>query len=409
MKRFKREENAIIIHFIFYFVLTIWLVIFSFSSIFPQIKTIEANKETTNDVYNNIVRIEKSWLTFEEFKKLNWIWGSNRVITEILKSMSEEFYTNSLVNTTFTTYTEFLEDKTKELNSDENKELVEEKSKQISKLLPLYSDNSIDFWGYVLTDYKFVNYVESIVESFNFSTYNSIGISKLSLLKDFAVGNSDWEALDSNMYYVPLKLALKWTKAGVIEFLYFIENVGNISIKEGNIELNKDFWFLSKNSIKKVLEWDKLTKNYNIFEHQIIDIDRITMWDYIDSSYLSRWDSDFKEYIMKTQWKDNFEISVDLMFYVKWQPTYKIEEFITGVLNKHKTTQGLVNVELKKIDLEKIDRINLNKSNDLLKELSKDVLGMRKELAKKEKLEDVYNRAVQLDVLIDPIFKSLKK
>jgi uncharacterized protein with PQ loop repeat len=59
MKRTKREENSIIIHFIFYFVLTVALIIFGIYSILPQIKQIEDNKNITRDIYNNIVRIEK--------------------------------------------------------------------------------------------------------------------------------------------------------------------------------------------------------------------------------------------------------------------------------------------------------------------------------------------------------------
>lgn len=409
MKNFKREQNAIIIHFIFYFALTIWLVVFTFSSIYPQLKTIEETKLTTKDIHESIKRIEKSWLTFDEFKILSSLWGNNRVVSEILKSMTDDFYTKSLVNTSFATYEEFLNDKTKELNSIENKEIAEEKIKQISKILPLYSDSNIDFWGYVLSDYKFVNYVESIIESFNFTTSNSIWISKINLLKDFAVSNKWGDALESNIYYIPLKLVLNWTKEWVIEFLHFIENVGNIEIKEGNIELNNNFWFLLKNKIKKVLEWDKYSNDYNIFEHQMIDISRIIMSEYIDSSYVSRWEISFRDFIIDWQWTDSYEISVDLMFYVKWQPAYKLEEFILWILDKHKITTWLVNVALRSTDLSASERRKILKHNETLKQLGKEILSIRKELVKKEKLEELYINVLKIDEIIDPIFQSVKK
>jgi len=38
----------------------------------------------------------------------------------------------------------------------------------------------------MLTDYKFINYVESIIETFNLSTSSPVGISELALLEGFS-------------------------------------------------------------------------------------------------------------------------------------------------------------------------------------------------------------------------------
>lgn len=410
MERQKREENTIIIHFAFYFVLTIWLLAYLFLSILPQLLSIEDTKKSTKEVYTNLTRIEKSWLTFDEFKSLNNVWSNTVVVNEILKSMTWDFFTNNLVNTKYNTYKEFLDKNTADLNGDENKKLSQEKIDKISRVLPPYTDNSIDFSSYALTDYKFVNYVESIIESFNFNTSNSIWISKLSLLDDYAI--STWnggDALEANIYYIPLNLVLEWTKSSVIEFLYFIENVGNISVDKNNININNNYWFLSKNWVKKVLEWDKLTSSYNIFEHQIIDIDKISFNDYIDSSYLSRWDTNFKDFIVKTQWNDKYEINLNLLFYVKWQPSYKLVEQINSILDKYKETQGKVSKLLGNTKTEGLDRINLTKYNDTIKQFSEETNNMRKSLVKKENLEEIYIRALKIDEIINPIFKSLKK
>ena len=410
MERQKREENTIIIHFAFYFVLTIWLLTYLFLSILPQLLSIEDTKKSTKEVYTNLTRIEKSWLTFDEFKSLNNVWSNTVVVNEILKGMTWDFFTNNLVNTKYNTYKEFLDKNVAELNSDENKKLSQEKIDKISRVLPPYTDNSIDFSNYALTDYKFVNYVESIIESFNFNTSNSIWISKLSLLDDYTISTwNGWDALEANIYYIPLNLVLEWTKSSVIEFLYFIENVGNISVDKNNININNNYWFLSKNWVKKVLEWDKLTSSYNIFEHQIIDIDKITFNDYIDSSYLSRWDTNFKDFIIKTQWNDKYEINLNLLFYVKWQPSYKLVEQINSILDKYKETQGKVSKLLGNTKTDGLDRINLTKYNDTIKQFSEETNNMRKSLVKKENLEEIYIRALKIDEIINPIFKSLKK
>ena len=47
-----------------------------------------------------------------------------------------------------------------------------------------------------------------------------------------------------------------------------------------------------------ILEWDRYSSDYNIFEHQITDISKITMTEYLDSSYAPRWDDDFKKFIV---------------------------------------------------------------------------------------------------------------
>ncbi|MDP2396332.1 MAG: hypothetical protein Q8S84_07920 [bacterium] len=60
MERQKREINIIMIHFGFYFVLTIGLIVYLSTSIFPQILSLEETKKSTKELYNNLTRIEKS-------------------------------------------------------------------------------------------------------------------------------------------------------------------------------------------------------------------------------------------------------------------------------------------------------------------------------------------------------------
>lgn len=409
MERQKREKNSIIIHFVFYFVLTIWIITYGFISLLPKVTSIEKMKLETKDLYNNLTKIEKTWLTFQEFKDFNNTWTNSKVIEEILKSMTEDFYNKNLVNKTYASYKEFLENKSTNVNSIENKKLIEEKTQKISKILPLYSDSSIDFSENSLTDYKFVNYVESIIETFNLNTTNPIGISKVDLLEDFTLTEAKGDSLDSNIYYVPLTLGLKWTKSWILDFLYFIENVGNINIEENNININNNYWFLSKNWVKKVLEWDKQNPSYNIFEHQIIDIEKISMSDYIDSTYVSKGDSNFRDFIVKTQWNEEYEINVNLLFYVKWLPTYKIEEFISNILDKHKDSMSLINISLKDTKIDWVVRINLLKDNDVLNQLNNEIITMRKSLATNSDLEELYKRVIKIDEIIDPIYKKLKK
>lgn len=408
MKRSKRQENSIIIHFVLYFILVVVLVVYAISTLYPKIVVIENDKTSALSTFENYKKIEREGISMEDFKSL--VGGNQtKVLEEIIASMSDGFFDENLHNKWSETYETFLSNKTKELNAAESDDLLTENNAKVLTVLPLYSEESIDLWEFSLTDYKFVNYVESIVESFNFSTNSSIGIWKINLLEDFAVGNTKWESLDSNIYYIPLTLILKGTKESIIDFLYFVENVWGISVDDNKIMINDDQEFLEKNGIPKVLEWEKISKDYNIFNHQIVDIKKLEMQEYIDSSYTSRGEEEFIKFLLSSQGNEKFEIKVDLMFYVKGQPAYKIEEYILSVMWKHKETQWLVAKELKREDLRRIDEIRLKKSEVTLQQLSKELNLMRKELSKKENLEELFKKAIKYDELINPIYTSLKQ
>ena len=409
MERQKREKNAIVIHFAFYLVLTIWILIYLFSSVFGQLKQIEDTKTVTSDLYKNIKRIEKSWLTFEEFTSENTSLTGSVVIKEIVKNISKDFYDKNLINSVYSTHKEFIDKKKETFANTDNQNIIKSNNLIISKILPPYSENSIDFSESALTDYKFINYVESIIETFNFTNNDSIGISNLTLLDGFATSKAQWTSLESNIYYIPLSLDLVWTKEWVIDFLYYIENVGKITLKDNNININNDYWILLKNWFKQALEWEKLVKDYNIFEHQIVDIDKIKFDDYIDSTYVSRWDKKFLDFILDTQWNEQYKVSVNLLFYIKWQPTYKLTEYINKVIDKHGLATWLVTSSLQNKKIDWLERNNLTKNNEILKQLHIEVVSIKKWLSTNEKIEELYKRAIKIDEIIDPIFKSLKK
>lgn len=409
MKRTKREENGIIIHLVFYFLLTIWLIFFVITSLIPEVLRIEQDKIATKEIYSNLERVQKTWLNFAEFTKLSNSSEKDKIITEILKNMTEDFYKENLINNTDKSYSEFLNTKKEELSSQENIDIMDGQMKQISAILPTYTVPTIDLWDESLTDYKFVNYVESIIETFGLSTNSTIGINKIKLVEEYASTNTSWDSLDSNIFYIPLNLVIKGEKSGIIDFLYFIENVWKITADNNEIILNEDYWFLSKNWRKTVLEWEKYVPEYNILEHQIIDIEKITMENYIDSSYLDRGESDFKEFIVNNQWNEDFEISINLMFYVKGQPAYKTEEYINSIFQKHIETIWLISNALKDTTLEESLRRKLTQQNLSLNQMNKEIMSIKKELVKKEKLDELYKKALALNEIIDPIFKSLKK
>lgn len=408
MKKWIREKKSIIIYFSFYAILIVLLIVIFLTVILSWIKDVEEKKVATKNVYSNVEKIIKEWITLSEFKKLSNSWNNNKFVIEILKNIDNNFYTENLVNSKYPTYSEFIKEKRKELNSVDYKEKLYLQSKKISKILPTYSE------GFSLkeelTDYKFINHIESLIESFNLTTSDSIGISKVHLLDEFTMSNKKWDNLSSNIYSILLSLELTWSKSWIIDFLYFVENVWNITIKEDDIYINKNYWYLYKNWVRKVLEWDRYTPwKYNIFEHQIMDVSKISINDYIDNRYASfRKGSDFKNFIVEKQWNDEFTVKVDLNFYIKWQPTYKIKSFISLNLDKHLKATKFINTLMKNPKLTNGNRISLSKENNTLKSLSKSVANIRKKLQKWDNLDVIYKESSNIEKIIFPIFKKSK-
>jgi hypothetical protein len=85
-----------------------------------------------------------------------------------------DFYNESFKNTTTKDYVEFLNIKKNELNNPLEKEKFKQKENQIIKILPPYSESEVNGEDDLLTDFKFINYIENILATFNLDYTNEI-------------------------------------------------------------------------------------------------------------------------------------------------------------------------------------------------------------------------------------------
>lgn len=408
MKRTVREKNSIIITFVFYFILVVTIVLFFIFNLLNKLDKINVKKIETQSLYTGSVDIEKKWLSYEEFKKLSAN-TKNNSDKEIIKNISKDFYDENLKNNNNESFESFIKNKATDLNSNENTKLIDDNNKQIINILPTYSENNFKVWTESLTDYKFINYIESIFETFNLTTKWSIGIWNVILLDNYAVSSSiKWETLDSSIYSIPLSINIKWTKSDIVDFLYFIKNVWTIDINNNKISIFRDNWTLSTNWIPKVLAGDKYSKDYNIFEHQIIDIENISMINYIDDSYNARWSKNFINFIKDEEWNENFEIKVNLNFYVKWQPKNEILNFINGIISNFKLINAHVQNLLSVGKTKWIKLLKLKKQQNLLKNLNIKLVNINKELREQKNLESVYKKSIEFNKIISPMCEEFK-
>jgi len=148
MKVTKKEQNALIIIFWFQFIVLIVIIYFLFSFFIPQVKQINNEKTEVVSLYDEFNKVNKQWLSFEDFIFLNKNTDStDKYFTNLLSVLEKDFYNSNMTNTWEISYEEFLEDKqsfiTDNIGSDQN-DLV-------WTILPSYientdSDNARSFW-----------------------------------------------------------------------------------------------------------------------------------------------------------------------------------------------------------------------------------------------------------------------
>lgn len=407
MIKTKREKNSAILHFWFYFIALISLTVYVFSWIIPKIKDIELNKTELQSTYSDLQNVISVWPNFEEFKdSMSSNENSTLYVKEVLNNIDWDFYDNILVNTTDSKYLEYL-DTLKEKYSEKTD--YEDKLNMTSWLLPFYSEIYNDDSLNILTDYRFINYIESIVETFNVSFEDSIWIESLEPVEWYSV--SVWDSsLEKNIYSIPLDLSIEWTKESILNFIYYIENVWNVSMIDGNLELDSSIDNDFSNFKNKIIKGQKPSYDYNIFNNQIIDITKVVFPDYIDSSFEPLDNNNSTIYnILNTQWREYYSADISLNFYIKGIPVYLLEEYIDSVIVKFSKTKIAV------LDALKSETISSNKRKELLvmqKNIitigKSEIIEIQKAKSEKENIDSAYKNAYILNQTLDNYLNQIK-
>jgi len=404
MKLTNREKNSIISTFAFYILIFFILLYFALSYFYPEIIKIEAKKIETQELYDTKTKTEKEWISLSDFKKLNKN-TKDTYFENILQNLDKEFYNENFINNEELSFDTFINKKIDEVNSDEYINNLMLQDLKISKVLPSYNENNVWNQDNIISNFKFVNYVESIISTFELKTTDKIWINNIVLLKDYQNLNGPNSSIESNIFAIPLKLSLEWKKAKILDFLNFANNVWKIIIDEGRVDIYKDEYFNSNQWWQINLKWDY--DNDNIYKNQLFDIEYIKYWEYIDSSLSSRKSKEFIDFIKGGQSNQDYKIDVQLNFYVKWIEQYELISYIKGIINHYNTLNTNINKKLSDKSVEKYDEINYKKAKIYLAEISKDIKNINKDLNKKENLEQLYNKAINLNISFMQIDKLI--
>lgn len=367
--------------------------------LYPKIKEISLLKTDTKNQVDNYENLKKKWITFEEFNWLKRSYKTDLYNASLLQKIDKSFFSTYFTNNKqWEDFSTFFTKKINEIDKLQNDEKVKNTQESYKHILPTYVEDNYENADGVMTDFKFVTYIESILYTFNLDMQNkNLNVWNLNVLSDY--GNDSITPLDTTIFYIPYKFDVTWKKSDILDFVYFLENVWSIKIDtDWNMEVQDD------NFIKKsLLGFD----NWKIFENQIIDIEKIQITDYIDSWLQDKAKNEnLMDYIKRTQWNEKVTISIDVRFYVKWVPNYKIMESIEQLDTRYKAIKEEYSKLKNNKDITEDEKSVLDKWLAYLKELDTTILSIKKD---KTDLNKTYKKALEVNKLLDILQDTLKK
>jgi len=424
-KKYKNKRQWIIYRFllqIIIFSIFIWIILYY---IIPNVEKIEAYKISLIERISSYENIEKNWIEFNDFnslkKSVELEWGitlkEDVYLSNILLDIKKDFFDdNYKTNINEVNYKIFLDNKYKESIKKKNSQKVIQRDSKIKKILPAYIENDklIEDEEWILTDFKFVNYLELLLDTFNLESDIEFGIWELSTVsfsgENYNKGKKQ-DLLESKIYYIPIDFDIKWQKRDIIKFIHFFENVWSLEINSNNINIFND----------KVLQNlninNSSSKGVNPYQNQVADIVSITMNEYIDSSPKVR-KKDLYTFVLQNQADEEYEIGVTIRFYTKWLPSYKIEFYVNWVISKYKKLKKDISKLLKEVSNSRFKRMKWSSANisnevksiyEYLNNLDKAIKSYEKSSKKVWWLDSIYEKIQKLDEKLEIVSDIYEK
>ena len=432
----KALQEGIFQGFIFNLIIFVWLLFIGLNYIYPEYSIIEGKKNELTQIQDKYDNLKSKWLSYGDFTSLHTsLWrkelSTNIHLTSVLKEFTKEDYANNFINTKWWKYENFINIKKEEIKKDKNKLEESGVSDNIKNILPYYTEDS-SLSNDSLTDFRFINHIETLLNNFRLEYSDSIGIWNLSLEEsvEWDIPKNKWKEnqLEWKIYNFDLELWLVWRKKNVIDFIHYIENVWNIkiwdnweievkSIPLGSTYINDD-WEKVKNNFNNI--WRYFVWKKDIYNNLIVDIKSIKFENYLDSSNLpTKYNKNetFINFIKKdkNQVDEKYEVNLVLKFYVKGLPTYKIKNYISNITFRQKKLLWIIswwirNWEANKSKLKYIQRsslLKLKEYNFYINSISKEIKELNNSKKLKTEIWNVYKSAQNYNEIFNKIEKGL--
>lgn len=160
--------------FIFSSVIFIGLVSVVAFFLYPSIMDIEETKSALQSTLSERKDVEAKGIDYSSFASLRTdLIQDNSYESNIMRTISEEFYNEKVRNTTTDDFETYYTKLQVHINDQKKDKVQESRQLVINSVLPQYVDiNDSTYEG--LTEFKFVNYIETILYTFNLTVDGSL-------------------------------------------------------------------------------------------------------------------------------------------------------------------------------------------------------------------------------------------
>lgn len=417
----KTKENIILQSLIFNSVLFLLLVFFASGFVYPNFTAIEARKVEASDMLIKYDNLKKQGLNYEEFNstKSSFDLSKNTYLQNVLSNVDKPFYEANFVSEWNSNYKDFLNRKISSTKQEKQKLEQNWDAKVLAKILPYYTEDSTLVSEETLNDFKFINYIESILESFNITTSSPIWIFNLTPLDEVETDPKKANAqkwanlLDSKIYYTEVPLEITWKKSNVLNFIYFAQNVWKLNLSNLWLEVYRDGF------LQNQISWYWFDNN--IYNNYVFDIKSLDLSDYPDSSLLpsSEWQNLLSFIYSSSDWQahEKYSASIILRFYFKWMPDYKVKELVTKFVTKYKAVSGVVTSSISYFNTnrDKVSSYSAIRASNKLKDFDKYLLSIKDPVSTLEKdstkwtnLTSNYEKVKSYELFVNRIIEELK-
>lgn len=407
IREYSSLKNRLILSVMWFVIF--WVFVWMYT--IPELAKIEAIQFETQNQIDRYEKEVKEGIPLSAFMQH----VSDASLKKLLQTEDgNQYFVANLKNQESPNYDTFLTGRESYIDEMNKSWVLAQRDTQLNKILPSYTQG---FWVEGnMSDLAFVNYIEGLLKTFWLKSTSPIGIDQV-----IPVNPEDTNTA-TQLFYIPLSLDISGRKTDVIDFLYFVQNVGevaNISKQNGvdTLTIHKD------TLLPKVFAWQTPASGYNIYENKLVELDEVSLPEYIDTSSSLRpsSQSSVEGLVSFTrangEQNDEYHAKVWLKFYVRGLPSYKIEAFIENVIEKFNTLSSEVGEKLAtaknrnalSLDGNMIEKINILSSMSVyLETLGENIGTLQAGLLQKTNLDNLYKTASDIDYQIENLAQYIQ-
>lgn len=361
-----KEKQEIKYKIIFNVYITIISVLIIGFYMMPKYDEVIFAKNNFYEKYKSYEELSENWLSFDKFKNIynnSWNLGNYNLTTQqkeelealmgdtytsrIIGESNELFYNSIFINDSDADYITFLQKLREKAFRSELSERNEKIENIVWNNFPIYVSNTKVLFNknkwdddfkpsHYYDDTKFISYITNITDVFNLRLNWGISIwnvKEVSTSEKSINTNKNKDAPSSWIYEFEVQLDLKWDKSSILWFLDFVKNVGSVSLVGDTIMPYEDLLGRQYSSLRSENSW-------SIYENPILEVSQVNFEVYPENNFVAPsrnpWES-LITYIQRTwSWRERYETSVTLKFYVRGIPTDKKDKLVNTNFERHK-------------------------------------------------------------------------